>query len=83
MCPASPVSIAPPPDTELLPERLFELTFLHERGYGSRHHILNLINAGRVPAVKVGKSYKIRESDLHLLVEPVKPSRAGGEEAGT
>lgn len=66
--------VASKPQQKARPEHLHGLRILAERGYGSRHHILNLIAEGKVPAVKVGKSYKIRDSDLHLLAEPVVPA---------
>lgn len=53
----------------LMRERQFPLRELNEMGYGFRHTIGKLIHEGRVPATKVGNSYQIRESDLHLLGE--------------
>lgn len=53
------------------PERLFALRELSEMGYGSRRTNLNLINAGLLPAVRVGTAFKVRESDLPLLAAPI------------
>lgn len=50
-------------------DRLYSLRELYEMGYGFRHTISKFIHEGRVPAIKVGNSYQIRESDLHLLGE--------------
>jgi hypothetical protein len=65
------------------PERLFALRELSEMGYGSRRTNLNLINAGLLPAVRVGTAFKVRESDLPLLAAPigVAPSAAIEPEA--
>lgn len=53
------------------PERLFSLRELSEMGYGSRRANQAAIREGRVPAVIVGKSYKVAASDLRYLVKPV------------
>jgi excisionase family DNA binding protein len=34
-----------------------------------RQRVLQLINAGKLPAVKVGTTYVIKESDLELVKE--------------
>ncbi|PFG69111.1 excisionase family DNA binding protein [Propionibacteriaceae bacterium ES.041] len=51
-------------------ERLYPLGELSKMGYGSRRTNLNRINSGEIPAVRVGNTYKIRESDLPRLAEP-------------
>lgn len=51
-------------------ERLYSLRELYEMGYGHRHTITKLIREGRVPAVKLGNGYKIRERDLRFLRDP-------------
>lgn len=56
------------------PERLYSMKELEELGVGSRRKHLELIREGRLPAVKVGKTYKVRARDLHLLAEPVGPA---------
>lgn len=60
-------------------ERLYGFRELDEAGYGNRHTITRLIRSGRVPATKIANAFKIRESDLHLLGEPV----VEGNEAGS
>lgn len=57
------------PTTEYL--RLFSLRELATLGYGSPRTNQKLITAGSVPAVLVGNRYKVRESDLRFLAEPV------------
>lgn len=52
-------------------DRLYSLRELSELGYGSRNTNRELIAKRAIPAVIVGNSYKIRESDLHLLAVPV------------
>ena len=58
-----------PPAT---PDRLYSVRELQELGYGSRNTIRRRIAEGVVPALRVGKTIKIRESDLQCLVVPVK-----------
>ena len=53
------------------PERLFALRELSDMGYGSRRTNLNLINAGLLPAVRVGTRCKVHESDLPLVAAPI------------
>lgn len=54
-------------------ERLLTLGELADLGYGSRRANQIAIREGRIPAVVVGRSYKVRESDLYLLTEPAGP----------
>jgi excisionase family DNA binding protein len=53
------------------PERLFTLRELTAAGYGSRDTLHRRISTGVIPAVKVGNTYKVKESDLRLLAEPI------------
>ncbi|WP_353113280.1 hypothetical protein [Microbacterium sp.] len=55
-------------------ERLYALSDLAEYGYGSAQNLRLRILAGKLPGVRVGSVYKIRESDLHLLAVPVVPN---------
>lgn len=55
--------------SEGLPELQFDLSTLAKRGYGSKHTNLAKIHAGVLPAQKIAGAWRIRESDLHLLVE--------------
>lgn len=56
------------------PERLYPLSVLAARGYGSRHTLRERIKNGEIPGLRVGNVFKIRERDLPLLVAPT-----GGE----
>ncbi|WP_067247012.1 MerR family transcriptional regulator [Microbacterium resistens] len=44
--------------------RLYTLRELTDAGYGSRQYLLNRIHSGELPAVRIGKYWKVRESDL-------------------
>lgn len=55
------------------PDRLYSVNELQELGYGSRNTIRRRIAEGVVPALRVGNTIKIRESDLQCLAVPVKP----------
>lgn len=57
--------------TPVLPERLYKLRDLAAAGYSSRVTLQRRITEGRIPAVKVSNTYKIRESDLPLIAQPV------------
>lgn len=59
------------------PPRMYSLRELDEAGYGGRHKIMRMMQAGQVPAKKIGNAYKICETDLHLLSEPAIPGVAG------
>lgn len=50
-------------------ERWFSVREIEEAGLGDRQTTLRRIHSGDVPAVKFANSYKIRESDLHLLAD--------------
>lgn len=52
-------------------DQLLTLRELENAGYGSRHFLRDRINTGKLPAVKVGKSFKVRRGDLHLLASPI------------
>lgn len=52
-------------------ERLYSLRELNEAGYGDRRTIMKLIHENKVPARKIGTAFKIRESDLPLIGEPL------------
>lgn len=72
--------VTPSSEIDALPERLYDLRLLAERGYGSRRWLQEQISAGRVPAVRVAGCYKIRAADLHHLIEPVAPVAGEGVE---
>lgn len=57
-----------------LPDRLYSVRQLWALGYGSKNSIRARIHEGAVPAVRVGKTLKVRESDLHHLAVPVEPA---------
>ena len=52
-------------------ERLYSLRELQEANYGHRATLGKLIHDGILPAVKVGNAFKIRESDLPLIGQPI------------
>lgn len=52
-------------------DRLYSVTELWSLGYGSKNSIRSRIHDGTVPAVRVGNTLKIRESDLPHLAVPV------------
>lgn len=49
-------------------ERLYTLAELEKAGYGSRRYLMQGIKDRKFPAVMVGKSYKVFESDLPKLL---------------
>lgn len=53
------------------PERLFFLRELTAAGYGHRDTLHKRIADGELPAVRVGNAWKVRESDLPLLAQPI------------
>ena len=57
-------------------ERLYTLAELIELGYGSRATLYRRIADGTVPAVRTSpySAYKIRESDLPMLIHAVDPA---------
>lgn len=57
-------------------ERLYTLSELTELGYGSRATLYRWIADGTVPAVRTSpySAYKIRESDLSMLIHAVDPA---------
>lgn len=57
-------------------ERLYTLSELTELGYGSRATLYRRIADGTVPAVRTSpySAYKIRESDLSMLIHAVDPA---------
>lgn len=64
-----------PAETIPYNDQLLPLIELETSGYGSRPFIRDRINSGELPAVKVGKSFKVRRGDLHLLASPVGAAR--------
>lgn len=48
-------------------ERWYSVREIDEAGLGDRQTTIRMIRRGDVPAAKIAGSYKIRESDLHLL----------------
>lgn len=52
---------------------LISVRTVASRGLGHPHTIRRYIHEGRLPAVKVGKQFMVRESDLALLARPVNP----------
>ena len=58
------------PNLERL-ERFWKLSELQAAGRGERSTLMKRIHDHTLPAVKVGNSYRIRNSDLHLIAEPV------------
>ena len=57
-------------------ERLYTLSELTDLGYGSRATLYRRIADGTVPAVRTSpySAYKIRESDLPMLIHAVDPA---------
>lgn len=55
--------------TAVLPERLYKLRDLEAAGYSNRVTLQRRISEGRIPAVKVGNRYMIRESDLPFIAQ--------------
>jgi excisionase family DNA binding protein len=58
----------------------------HERGWPHPHTLRGYIHTGRLPAVRVGKQFMVKESDLERLMTPVHaadsaPQRQGSSEA--
>jgi len=54
-------------------ERHFKLRELQDAGLGDRTTLMKRIHDGTLPAVMAGNAYRIRESDLHFIAEPVGP----------
>ncbi|WP_437771387.1 helix-turn-helix domain-containing protein [Arthrobacter sp. KNU40] len=50
---------------------LLALRAAHERGWPHPHTLRNYVHAGRLPAVRVGKQFMVKESDLKRLMTPV------------
>jgi len=51
------------------PTELLSTTQVAERLGITRQRVFNLIESGRLPAFKIGRSYAIYESDLQLVAE--------------
>lgn len=51
----------------------------HERGWPHPQTLRGYIHAGRLPAVRVGKQFMVKESDLERLMTPVKPDGCAPE----
>lgn len=43
----------------------------HDRGWPHPQTLRNYVHAGRLPAVRVGKQFMVKESDLERLMTPV------------
>ena len=54
-------------------ERLYTLRELSEAGYGDRMTLTRYIHQGRLPALKVGNTFKVRRCDLVKIAVPVQP----------
>lgn len=50
---------------------LLALRAAHERGWPHPHTLRSYVHAGRLPAVRVGKQFMVKESDLERLMTPV------------
>lgn len=50
---------------------LLALRAAHERGWPKPHTLRKYVHAGRLPAVRIGKQFMVRESDLERLITPV------------
>lgn len=57
--------------TESTLERLYDLRELQEAGYGDRSTLTKLIKSEGIPAVRIGRKIKVRESDLPRFFAPV------------
>lgn len=53
--------------------RLYSVPELSSMGYGSKNAIRQRIHDGQVPAVQVGRAFRVREADLHYLATPYTP----------
>lgn len=61
--------------------RLYTVPELTQMGLGSKNTIRQRIHEGAVPAVKVGRAFKVRETDLHYLAVPYTPASAAEAES--
>lgn len=52
-------------------DHMYSLRELSDAGYGDRRTITKMIHEGRVPAVKISNTYKIRERDLQFIGTPI------------
>lgn len=50
---------------------LLALRAAHERGWPKPHTLRKYVHAGRLPAVRVGKQFLVKESDLARLMTPI------------
>lgn len=67
-------STAPLPQTLRLSsgdDPQFALRAAHSRGWPHPQTLRSYIHAGRLPAVRVGKQFMVKESDLERLMTPV------------
>lgn len=72
------VLTAPIPQTLSLSgdeDPLVALRAAHARGWPHPYTLRNYIHAGRLPAVRVGKQFMVKESDLARLITPVNPQQ--------
>ncbi|ALN14338.1 helix-turn-helix domain-containing protein [Acidipropionibacterium acidipropionici] len=64
---------APQVGPDGLLERVFKVSELAAAGYGDKSSLTRRIHRGQLPAFRVGNAFRIRESDLRYLVDPVDP----------
>lgn len=64
---------APQVGPDGLLERVFKISELAAAGYGDKAALTRKVHRGELPAFRVGRVFRIRESDLHYLVDPVDP----------
>lgn len=72
-------STAPLPQTLRLSsgdDPFLALRAAHERGWPNPYTLRRYVHAGRLPAVRVGKQFMVKESDLERLIKPVKVDKA-------
>jgi excisionase family DNA binding protein len=61
-----------------MPDRLLRVPEVRERlGRVSRESIYKLINSGQLTSVKLGRSRRIRESDLEQFIAALRDDRPG------
>lgn len=70
--------------TTMALERRYSLREIQEAGLGTRVTLMARIKEGTLPAEMVGNTYKVRESDLRLLAQPVNgaPAQVVGDALG-
>jgi excisionase family DNA binding protein len=58
---------------------LIALRAAHERGWPHPHTLRGYVHSGRLPAVRVGKQFMVKESDLERLMTPVRVAGSAPE----